>query len=78
MLDEAARVLAVIRGAKSAAKVSMRTEVARATVRGPGRALHLARQVTGDIGAAGHVTGTLAFEEDESLTGITVDVDIAG
>ena len=78
VLDEAARVLAVIRGAKSAAKVSMRTEVARATVRGPSQALHLARQVTGDIGAAGHVTGTLAFEEDESLTGITVDVDIAG
>ena len=78
VLDEAARVLAVVRGAKSAAKVSMRTEVARATVRGPSQALHLARQVTGDISAAGHVTGTLAFEEDEALTGITVDVDIAG
>ncbi|MGZ4467023.1 MAG: valine--tRNA ligase [Nocardioidaceae bacterium] len=78
MLGAVAEVLAGIRGAKSQAKVSMRTELARATVSGPAAALALAERAAGDLRAAGRVVGELTFApvDDESAP-ITVDAEIA-
>ena len=62
MLAAVAGTLRGIRGAKSQAKVSMRTELSRATVHGPAADVALARQAAEDLKAAGKVVGELAFE----------------
>ncbi|MGZ4536848.1 MAG: class I tRNA ligase family protein, partial [Nocardioidaceae bacterium] len=78
MLGAVAEVLAGIRGAKSQAKVSMRTELARATVSGPAAALALAERAAGDLRAAGRVVGELTFASvDDESAPITVDAEIA-
>ena len=76
MLSAVAGTLRGIRGAKSTAKVSMRTELSRATVSGPADAVALAEQAADDLKAAGKVTGDLVFTPAES-TEITVDAEIA-
>ena len=53
MLAAVAGTLVGIRGAKSTAKVSMRTELSRADVRGPADALALAERAAADLKAAG-------------------------
>ncbi len=63
VLAAAAEVLAKIRGTKSAAKVSMRTEVATVNVVGPQARLDLATRAVDDIRAAGRVTGGIAFND---------------
>jgi valyl-tRNA synthetase len=72
LLGSVAAVLAGIRGAKSTAKVSMRTELARVTVSGPADRLALARQAADDLRAAGKVTGELTFVEGD---GPEIEVD---
>ena len=62
VLDAAAELLAGLRGAKSGAKVSMRTEVLTAVVRGRQDRLDLAGQAVDDVRAAGKVTGLLTME----------------
>jgi valyl-tRNA synthetase len=76
LLGSVAAVLAGIRGAKSTAKVSMRTELDRATVTGPADQLALARQAAEDLRAAGKVTGQLTFVEGEGPE-IAVDAAVA-
>ncbi len=76
MLSAVAGTLRGIRGAKSTAKVSMRTELSRATVTGPAEAVALAEQAADDLKAAGKVTGDLVFTPGESAE-ITVDAEIA-
>jgi valyl-tRNA synthetase len=76
MLGAVAGALRGIRGAKSAAKVSMRTELARATVTGPAEALALAEQAADDLRASGRIVGDLAFTPDGS-TEIAVDAELA-
>ncbi|HEX5562735.1 MAG TPA: valine--tRNA ligase [Nocardioidaceae bacterium] len=76
MLDAVAGALRGIRGAKSTAKVSMRTELARATITGPPEALVLAAEAAEDLRASGRVVGELAFAADDS-TEITVDAELA-
>ena len=66
MLAAVAAALRGVRGAKSTAKVSMRTEVTRATVHGPADALELAERANEDLKAAGKVTGELGFVADGS------------
>jgi valyl-tRNA synthetase len=61
MLSAVAATLRGIRGAKSTAKVSMRTELSRATVSGPAADVALAEQAADDLRAAGKVTGELMF-----------------
>jgi valyl-tRNA synthetase len=75
MLAAVAGALRGIRGAKSTAKVSMRTELSRATVHGPAAALALAERAADDLRAAGKVTGELAFTATDA-TEITVDAEI--
>ena len=79
MLLAVAAALRGIRGAKSTAKVSMRTELSRATVTGPASAVRLAERASDDLRAAGKVTGELAFTaaDDPSVTEITVDAEVA-
>jgi valyl-tRNA synthetase len=75
MLDAVAGALAGIRGAKSAAKVSMRTELSRAEVSGPAAALALAERAAADLKAAGKVVGDLTFVANDS-SAITVDAEL--
>ena len=75
MLDATAAALAAIRGAKSVAKVSMRTEVSRAVVSGPAERIALVERAADDLRAAGRITGELAFEPADT-DAVTVDVSL--
>ncbi|MGN6576484.1 MAG: valine--tRNA ligase [Nocardioides sp.] len=79
MLGAVAAALGGIRGAKSQAKVSMRTELVRVDVSGPAGAVALAQKAADDLRAAGRVTGELTFTpaSDESVTEITVAAEVA-
>jgi valyl-tRNA synthetase len=77
MLDAVAQVLIALRGTKSQAKVSMRTEIRRADVRGPGAVLALARQADADLRAVGRVSGDLAYSPDDTAETVTVDAELA-
>ncbi len=78
LLDAVAAALGAIRGAKSQAKVGMRTEVARAEVTGPAALVEAARAAEDDLRKAGKVTGELAFIALDGADGIAVDVELAG
>jgi valyl-tRNA synthetase len=77
MLGAVSAVLGALRGTKSAAKVSMRTEVTRAEVRGPDAVLTRARRASDDLRAAGRVVGELTFVTDDAADEVTADVDLA-
>jgi valyl-tRNA synthetase len=76
MLDAVAATLAGIRGAKSNAKVSMRTDLARAEVSGPAQQLALAEKAAQDLRAAGRVVGDLVFTPTDEPD-LTVDAEVA-
>jgi len=59
VLDAVAAVLAGVRGAKSTAKVGMRTPVEHATITGPTSALEAIRSAESDLRAVGSITGGL-------------------
>ena len=61
VLSAAAQVLSGIRGAKSNAKVSQKTEVTSVTVTGPKWALDAAQATLTDLRAAGNATGEFTF-----------------
>src|SRR3954447_18820237 len=58
-LEAVAAVLAGVRGAKSTAKVGMRTPVELATITGPTAALEAVRSAERDLRAVGSITGEL-------------------
>ncbi len=75
LLPAVAATLAGIRGAKSQAKVSMKTEVSRAQVTGPASDLAHAEQAADDLRAAGKITGELTFEPtDEPELTVTAEL----
>ena len=76
MLGAVAATLGGIRGAKSTAKVSMRTELSRAEVFGPAAELALAERAAADLKAAGKIVGELTFTPTDAAE-ITVDAEIA-
>ncbi len=76
MLGAVAAALGGIRGAKSQAKVSMRTELVRANVTGPAEAVASAERAADDLRAAGRVTGELTFTPS-SAESITVEAEVA-
>ena len=77
MLDAVAAALVGIRGAKSAAKVSMRAELSRVEVTGPEALVRAAELAAADLRATGKITGDLEFTVDESATEISVVAELA-
>jgi len=77
ILDAAAELLAGLRGAKSGAKVSMRTEVLTALVRGKPSRLDLAELAVDDVRAAGKVSGLLTMEPQEDADRLEVVATLA-
>ncbi|MGN6130589.1 MAG: class I tRNA ligase family protein, partial [Nocardioidaceae bacterium] len=76
MLPAVAATLTGIRGAKSQAKVSMRTELTRVVVRGPAGQLALAARAAEDLRAAGKIVGELRFSATDEAE-ITVAAEVA-
>ena len=71
-------MLTGVRGAKSQAKVKMRTPLRSVTVRGPAPALRLAELAADDLRAAGNILGGLEFVASDDEAGeITVSAEIA-
>lgn len=64
-VDAVAAVLAGVRGAKSTAKVGMRTPVEHAVVTGPAAALDAVRSAESDLRAVGSITGELELVASE-------------
>ncbi|GAB3829636.1 valine--tRNA ligase [Kribbella italica] len=72
VLDAVAEVLAGIRGAKSTAQVSMKTEVSKAEVTGPAARLTLAERAENDLRAAGRITGEILWSPEDTAESVTV------
>ena len=75
LMDDVASALIVIRGAKSNAKVSMRTEVVKAAFSGPADVLERLRAIESDLRAVGRIVGEVTWSAggDE----LAVDVELA-
>ena len=76
MLDAVAAVLTGVRGAKSQAKVKMRTPLSSVTVTGPADQLAAAEKAADDLRASGNVVGDLTFTPTDDPD-ITVSAEIA-
>jgi valyl-tRNA synthetase len=74
LLDAVADALIAIRGAKSTAKVSMKTEVTRIEFAGRGEVLERLLQVESDLRAVGRITGELFWAESDSDLDVAVDL----
>ncbi|MBA2417701.1 MAG: hypothetical protein H0V59_01980, partial [Nocardioidaceae bacterium] len=72
VLTVAAAALAGIRGAKSTAKVGMKTPVTSAEVRAPQQRLDQLMRALDDVRAAGRVVGDVKLVADESAQPLTV------
>ncbi|MDQ3165370.1 MAG: valine--tRNA ligase [Actinomycetota bacterium] len=77
VLGAAAQVLAAIRGAKSDAKVGMRTEVTAVTVRGAQDRLDLVAAALDDVKAAGRVTGDVTLVAASDGEAFMVETELA-
>ncbi len=75
LLNDVAAALVEIRGAKSKAKVSMKTEISLAKVYGTAPALARLRLVESDLRAVGRMTGELSWVEADGP--IAIDVTLA-
>ena len=76
MLDAVAQALAGLRGVKSQAKVSQRTEVASAQVAGVRRLLDLTDQARADLSAAAKIVGELSFVEADGGDALSVTAEL--
>lgn len=76
MLAAVAAVLTGVRGAKSQAKVKMRTALSSVTVTGPSAQLAAAAKATEDLKASGNIVGDLAFTPTDDAE-IAVSAEIA-
>ncbi|ADB31366.1 tRNA synthetase valyl/leucyl anticodon-binding protein [Kribbella flavida DSM 17836] len=72
VLDAVAEVLAGIRGAKSTAQVSMKTEVSKVEVTGPAARLTLAERAENDLRAAGRITGEIVWSPETDADTVAV------
>jgi valyl-tRNA synthetase len=77
LMATAADALAGIRGAKSVAKVSQRTEVTAVSVRASQEALDLLAQALEDVKAAGRVVGDVDLVADDAADGLQVAATLA-
>ena len=76
LLAAVAQALVGVRGAKSQAKVSMRTELGEVTLRGPAAVIDLVALATDDLRAAGRITGELRLQAD-AVEAVEVDAVVA-
>lgn len=76
-IDAVAAALAGIRGAKSQAKVNMKTPLSRVEVSGPEKAVRDAESAAADLVAAGKITGDLVFTVDADASELTVSAEIS-
>ena len=77
LLATAAEALAGIRGTKSVAKVSQRTEVSAVSVRASQEALDLLTQALDDVKAAGRVVGNVELVADTEADGLDIAATLA-
>ncbi|MFJ9316442.1 valine--tRNA ligase [Pimelobacter simplex] len=77
VIDSVAAALAGIRGAKSQAKVNMKTPLARVEISGPEKAVKATESAAADLVAAGKITGELVFTVDADATELKVTAEIA-
>jgi valyl-tRNA synthetase len=77
LLAAVAAALTGIRGAKSAAKASMRAELSRADITGPEAAVAAARTAADDLRKAGKIVGELTFTVDDSAEALTASAELA-
>lgn len=76
LLTSVGEALAGIRGAKSSAKVSMRTPVLAATVTGTEAALTHVQAAESDLRAVGGVTGEITWVTDASVSPVVVEATL--
>ena len=74
LLDDLATALAAVRGAKSQAKVSMRTEVSRAELTGAADVLDRLKEIEADLRAVGRLTGEIQWSAAD--VPLTIDVEL--
>jgi valyl-tRNA synthetase len=75
VLADVAAALIALRGAKSQAKVSMKTEIVRAELFAPAESLARLQQVAGDLRDVGRITGELSWTEAPAP--LRIDVTLA-
>ena len=74
LMDDIAAALVEIRGAKSQAKVSMKTEAATAEFSGPAEQLERLRTLETDLRAVGRLTGTVTWTVTETPLTVTLEL----
>ncbi|MGD8214455.1 valine--tRNA ligase [Aestuariimicrobium sp. Y1814] len=74
LLGDVEAALIGLRGAKSTAKVSMKTEVTRALFHGPAESLARLQLVEGDLRAVGRITGEASWDERGGALGVDVEL----
>ncbi len=72
LLDDLAAALAAVRGAKSSAKVSMKTEVTRAAFSGPAPTLARLRSIEADLRAVGRLVDEVTWVESDAPLAVQV------
>jgi valyl-tRNA synthetase len=77
ILDSVAAALAGIRGAKSTAKVSMRTPLSRVEITGSAEQVAAVATARDDLAKVGKITGELVLTVAEDATEISVDAELA-
>ncbi|WP_340539589.1 valine--tRNA ligase [Nocardioides sp. GXZ039] len=77
MLEAVASALAGIRGAKSTAKVSMKTPLSRVEITGPAEAVEAIGRAEADLRAVGRITGDLVLTPADDATEISVLAELA-
>ncbi|WP_203567197.1 valine--tRNA ligase [Aestuariimicrobium ganziense] len=74
LVADVAAALMAVRGAKSNAKVSMKTEVLRAGFIGPEASLERLRTIEDDLRAVGRITGEVAWSSTDAPIGVEVEL----
>lgn len=74
LVDDIEAALVAIRGAKSTAKVSMKTEVSRAVFRGDGPSLNRLRAIESDLRAVGRLIGDVEWSEGDGPLSVEVEL----
>ena len=74
LLDDIAAALVEIRGAKSSAKVSMKTEATSADFRGPAEQLERLKTIESDLRAVGRLVGTVTWTATETPLSVALEL----